>query len=91
MDYLLIRRGGRGSTLVYELLWDGRGREGQPTLCGLIDVTKLTDQPSVRKPDLSDLDDKLSGPAGKFSGLNRGQIGPLSDSQNNGKPKRSKD
>ena len=45
MDYLLVRRGGRGSTLVYELLWDGRGREGQPTLCGLIDVSKLTPQP----------------------------------------------
>ena len=46
MDYLLVRRGGRGSTLVYELLYDGRGREGQRALCGLIDVQKLGQTPN---------------------------------------------
>jgi len=40
MEYLLIRRGSHGSTIFYKLLWDGRGREGQPTLCGLIDVIR---------------------------------------------------
>jgi len=50
MDYLLVRRGGRGSTLVYELLYDGRGREGQPTLCGLIDVQNSNPNQRLRRP-----------------------------------------
>jgi len=90
MDYLLVRRGGRGSTLVYELLWDGRGREGEPTLCGLIDVTKLTDQQAAEPPNLSASEPSLSGADGNLSGSNRGEIGPLSESRNNGKSKRAK-
>jgi len=40
MEYVLAHRSsGRGNE--YELLYDGRGREGQPTMCGLIDVNKL--------------------------------------------------
>lgn len=40
MEYVLAHRG-MGRTIEYELLYDGRGQEGQPTLNGLIDVTKL--------------------------------------------------
>jgi hypothetical protein len=40
MEYLIQHRGG-GRRIEYELLYDGRGREGQPTMCGLIDVAKL--------------------------------------------------
>jgi len=91
MDYLLVRRGGRGSTLVYELLYDGGGREGQPTLCGLIDVQKLeqdepttTSNPSGNKANLTEPTNRLSGP-------NRPDIGKVSDAKTNGKPKETKD
>ena len=40
MEYVLGHRAGARAT-EYELLYDGRGREGQPTLCGLIDPSKL--------------------------------------------------
>ncbi len=41
MEYVLPHRAG-SRRVEYELIYDGRGREGQPTMCGLIDVTKLT-------------------------------------------------
>jgi hypothetical protein len=91
MDYLRVRRGGGGSTLIYELLWDGRGREGEPTMCGLIDVSKLTDKPPPTPQNLSGLNGNLSGQADALSGSNRPSIGPVSESKNNGKPKRVKD
>jgi DNA primase len=40
MEYIIGHRVGARAT-EYELLYDGRGREGQPTLCGLIDPSKL--------------------------------------------------
>jgi DNA primase catalytic core len=40
MEYVIGHRAGARAT-EYELLYDGRGREGQPTLCGLIDPSKL--------------------------------------------------
>lgn len=40
MEYVLAHRSSN-RRVEYELLYDGRGREGQPTMCGLIDVTKL--------------------------------------------------
>jgi hypothetical protein len=101
MDYLLVRRGGRGSKLVYELLWDGRGREGQPTLCGLIDVTRLDSQPAASaretsqstttKANLSDSDGQLSESVNRLSSSNRPEIGTVSEGQNNGKPQSSKE
>ena len=45
MEYMLPHRG-VGRRVEYELLYDGRGREGQPTLCGLIDVNKLNPKPT---------------------------------------------
>ena len=41
MEYVLVHRGTRGQSYVYELLWDGTGQDGQPFLMGLIDVEKL--------------------------------------------------
>ena len=43
MEYMIPHRDG-GRRTQYELLYDGRGREGQPTMCGLIDVKKLSKQ-----------------------------------------------
>jgi DNA primase len=41
MEYLLVHRGERGRSYVYELLYEGQGADGKPFLMGLIDVDKL--------------------------------------------------
>ncbi len=41
MEYLLVHRGGRGQSFVYELLYDGQGKDGQAFMMGLIDVAQL--------------------------------------------------
>jgi len=41
LEYVLVHRGGPGQRFVYELLWDGQGKEGEPFLAGLLDVGTL--------------------------------------------------
>jgi DNA primase len=41
MEYVLVHRGGRGQSFVYELLYDGQGQDGKPFVPGLIDVETL--------------------------------------------------
>jgi DNA primase len=41
LEYVLVHRGGRGQSFVYELLYDGAGRDGKPFLIGLVDVETL--------------------------------------------------
>ncbi len=41
LEYLAIHRGGKGNGFAYELLYDGRGKDGAPFLMGLIEVEKL--------------------------------------------------
>jgi len=41
LEYVLVHRGGRGQSFVYELLYDGAGRDGEPFLMGLVDVQTL--------------------------------------------------
>jgi DNA primase catalytic core len=43
LEYLLVHRGGRGQTFVYELLYDSKGKDGKPFMPGLIDVNRLHD------------------------------------------------
>ncbi len=56
LEYVLVHRGGRGQSFVYELLYDGAGRDGAPFLMGLIDVQALKDaydeKKEHRKPSL---------------------------------------
>jgi hypothetical protein len=80
MEYIVVHRGGRGSTMVYELLWDGRGREGQPTLCGLIEVNKLTTTPT----NLAGPERNLAAVGADLAGSDRGQNAHLANAQNNG-------
>lgn len=44
MEYLLIRRGGRGQKIVYELLYNSEGKDGDSFLMGLLDVETLRQQ-----------------------------------------------
>lgn len=41
LEYVLVHRGGRGQSFVYELLYDGQGQDGQPFVMGLVDVQTL--------------------------------------------------
>jgi len=41
LEYLLVHRGGRGQSFVYELLYDGNG-EAAPHLSGLLDTSTMT-------------------------------------------------
>jgi DNA primase len=41
LEYVLVHRGGRGQSFVYELLYDDQGRDGKPFLMGLVDVQTL--------------------------------------------------
>jgi hypothetical protein len=65
LEYLLIHRGGRGQSIVYELLYDGE-LDDQKHLMGLIDVEKLG------------YDAKKSGVKPNRSGSSRPQVGDKS-------------
>jgi DNA primase catalytic core len=41
LEYVLAHHGGRGQTFVYELVYDGKGKNGQPFVMGLLDVERL--------------------------------------------------
>lgn len=69
LEYLLPHRGGRGQSFVYELLYDGRGKDGEPFLSGLIDVEKLHP---------CDYDADRSGPNGEWSASSRAEVGGVS-------------
>jgi DNA primase catalytic core len=55
LEYLLIHRGGRGQSIVYELMFTKPTDGGRPMLGGLIDTEKLAS---------NDYDGKKSGPEG---------------------------
>jgi hypothetical protein len=42
LEYVLVHKGGRGQCLVYELLYDGQGKDGDRFLMGLIDAENLS-------------------------------------------------
>ncbi len=63
MEYLLVHKGGRGQSLVYELRYEGQGQDGTPFLMGLIDVEKLK-----QKPEGYDYEGKKSGSFEDWSG-----------------------
>jgi len=44
LEYILVHRGGRGQSFVYELLYDGQGQDGGKFMLGLIDTGALYDQ-----------------------------------------------
>ncbi len=56
LEYVLVHRGGRGQSFVYELLYDGAARDGKPFLMGLVDIETLKhtydDKKEHRNPHL---------------------------------------
>jgi hypothetical protein len=88
-EYVLVHRGTRGQSFVYELLYNGEGKQGGPFLMGLIDVnqlvnTKKTDQNCNYDRKMAGLegekynyDRKLAGENGELAGSKRGQNAPM--------------
>ena len=66
MEYVLTHRGKRGQSFVYELLYDGQGKDGRSFVIGLLDVATLADDP------------KKSGANEDKSPPGRAEVGPLS-------------
>ena len=71
LEYLLIHRGGRGQSLVYELMFVRPADGGKPVLGGLIEVDALSKHA---------YDQKKSGPEAGRSGSSRPQVGGVSGS-----------
>jgi DNA primase catalytic core len=69
MEYLLIHRGGRGQSFVYELVFTRQADSSRPVLPGLIDVDALRSRT---------YDGKKSGPETGKSGSSRPQVGGVS-------------
>jgi hypothetical protein len=88
MEYVLVHRGGRGSSFVYELLYSGEGDDGATFLMGLLDVATLRQRPPLPRAydaNLSAFEQGVSGsgqgmtdPGANLSGSKRGQNGALS-------------
>ncbi len=73
LEYLLVHRGGRGQSFVYELLWDGGAdASGRPHLVGLVDVATLTteSEPAVTTTN-------HEGPKAEFEGPTSPQRAPV--------------
>ena len=49
MEYVLVHRGGRGQSFVYELIYNGEGKEGGTFLMGLADVNELKNTQNHRQ------------------------------------------
>ena len=70
LEYVLTHRADHGCGFVYELTYDGQGKDGSRFLSGLLDVEKL----KVAQV----YDEKRSGVNGDWSGSGRPLVGPQS-------------
>ena len=77
LEYLVVHRGGRGQSFVYELVYDGSGKDGSPFLCGLIEPEKLGGAHAY-DGNRSGFLPGWSGQKGEWSGVGRPLVGPKS-------------
>jgi hypothetical protein len=64
-EYVLVHRGSRGQSFVYELLYNGEGKTGEPFLMGLIDIDQLMEINTKKGDRAHDYDEKVAGLRGK--------------------------
>jgi hypothetical protein len=62
LEYVLVHRGARGQSFVYELLYDGQGEDGSAFLVGLLEPERLPEAPPQR------YDGNLEGSGADFEG-----------------------
>jgi len=86
LEYLIVHRGGRGQSFVYELIELPEGDQSQPFLPGLTVVEKLKIHTYDANPSGSDAE--KSGPSrpqvGTVSGSGRSEEARMNTEQNNG-------
>lgn len=76
LEYAVTHRGGRGQTFVYELVYDGKGKNGRPFLPKLIDVEPLIGaETGTVTSDLSGFRGDLSGQTLENAGSKRPRNG----------------
>ncbi len=70
LEHVIVHRGGRGLTFVYELVWDGGGLDGTPHLAGLTDASalRICDYDPNLDPRNGHLDPPLPPPRPPFVG-----------------------
>jgi len=73
LEYLLVHRGGRGQSFVYELLYAGEGKDGSPFLPGLIDTEALGSTTSTSRGWEAHLAGASRPQRGAFAGESRGE------------------
>jgi DNA primase len=76
LEYLLVHRGGRGQSFVYELVFERSDNDERPVFPGLIDVEKLK---------IHRYDENNAGASGEFAGSKRPQNGGIAG-RSRGKP-----
>jgi DNA primase len=74
MEYLLVHRGSRGQSFVYELLYDGEGKQGESFVLGLTLIEKLNN-PNWQ-PQNGNYDANLAGSKANLAGPKRAQNAP---------------
>jgi DNA primase catalytic core len=86
LEYVLTHRGGRGQSFEYELLYDGKGKDGKPFLVGLIDVEALRqDFPAEATTEcLGGVEAGLGSADPEFGGPLGGPWGPVGASSGSG-------
>lgn len=82
MEYLLVHRGGRGQSFVYELLYQGEGESGQPFLLGLLNMEAL--RYDEKKKPLNTDNEPSSSPEVAL------KVPPSSPDKNGAKPEKQK-
>jgi len=73
LEYVLVHRGGRGQSFVYELLWRGEGKDGSRFLPGLLDVTTLAEYDGERSGHSAERSAPGRPSVGGWSGAGRGE------------------
>jgi len=68
LEYLVVHRGSRGQSFVYELVFERGANDEKPMLPGLIDVDQLR---------IHSYEEKNAGPEGRFAGSKRPQNGGI--------------
>jgi DNA primase len=99
LEYLLTHRADHGQGFVYELVYDGAGKDGRPFVCGLLDVEKLRagqdyDAPrsGVTEPDSGSIPAAFGPPSGPVPPGKNGaspseKSGPDGQSGQNSRPR----
>ena len=89
LEYLLVHRGGRGQSFVYELLYSGDASSEQPHMMGLMDVKKLNQHQYDKKK--SGQNANWSGQTVEKSAPSQGQVRPKSGGSQTGEMAKNPD